>query len=127
MKTKIKTVIGRHVCRCNHSFGWSLRSKLLISILAGTLILISACSGGGGGKLSGTYVNADTGMSYVFSGNKVKAEMDGSVIAESTFEVKDGKLIIIGEKGDVTESELVLQGNTLTLDLGGMKMVFTKK
>ena len=126
MKTKIKTVIGRHGCRCNHSFGWSLRSKLLISILAGTLILISACSGGsgggGGGKLSGTYETADGYTSFAFSGNKVTVKREGKVVADSTYEIKDGKLYYTYGETKM-DADIKIEGNVLTIGVSK----YTKK
>jgi hypothetical protein len=104
------------------------RRLLAIALVAVIGFTVIACNkggssgSGGGGKLSGTYVNEE-GYAYVFSGNKLSLEVDGVKVNEATFETKDGKIITKTGDGGSAELEYTLQGNTLTVN----GVVFTKK
>jgi major membrane immunogen (membrane-anchored lipoprotein) len=92
---------------------------LTLFIVLCSLFICMACSksgggSGGGGKLSGTYVNEAMQTSYTFSGNKVTLEMMGEKM-EFTYETKDGKLIANSADFGKTEDAYTLKGNTLTI------------
>jgi len=91
----------------------------LVAIIGLTII---AC--GGGGKLSGTYeyngaIRTFTGSNFTFQA--------GSYKVEGTFTTSGDELILNRADGDVQKFKYTLEGNTLTLDAGGGKQVWTKK
>ena len=103
-----------------------MKNKKLIGIIALIAIagfVIIACGGGG---LSGTYVSADGGISYTFSGNKVTAEMLGQK-GEATYQLKDGKFIMTSKDGRTETYNYTLEGNVFTFEWYGTKIALTKK
>jgi|GEM_PF-4915077 len=85
-------------------------------------------SGGGakGGKLSGTYVNDQWKVSYVFSGDKITVSMGGNVMLEGTFTAKNGVLTVTSK--DKTESsEYTVTGNELRMKQNGTETVLIKQ
>jgi hypothetical protein len=94
-------------------------AKRLIGIIALVAIIgltMAAC--GGGGKLSGTYVDEKDGIIHMtFSGKKITT---GFVTAreyddEGTFELKGGKLYVTID-GETDSGDIVIDGNKFTLD-----------
>jgi hypothetical protein len=63
----------------------------LVAVMGLTVIACSKGGGsGGGGKLSETYANAEYGISYTFSGNKMVMEAGGSKY-KFIYEIKGDK------------------------------------
>jgi hypothetical protein len=104
----------------------TIKLLAIIALVAIIGLTIAACSGGGGGKLSGTYSTSDGSMSYTFSGKKVTAEALGEKRG-GTYELKDGKIIISSPDGKTETYGYKLEGNTLTLDWYGIEIPLTKK
>jgi len=101
----------------------------LIAIFAFVVVIgftMAACAGGGAGGLSGTYATDDGSMSYTFSGKKVTAEAFGQK-GDGTYELKDGKFVITLADGKSESYDYTLEGNTLTFDWYGMKIILNKK
>ena len=88
--------------------------------------VVSCSGGGGGGKISGTYVDEDGEASFTFSGSKLTTEMWGQK-GEGTFQVKDGKLILTSKEGKTETWDYKLDGNKLTLNMMGLEFDLFKK
>ncbi|MCL2801149.1 MAG: hypothetical protein FWD28_05285 [Treponema sp.] len=101
----------------------------IIAFIAIIGLTIAAC-GGGGGKLDGTYENTTAGFttSFTFEGNTVVMKMGGSVLAEGTFETKNGELSVAYTNGVSDSFKYTIKGNTLTLNNSSYgEAVYTKK
>ena len=96
----------------------------VIALAAVIGFTVIACSGGGGGKLSGTFEYE--GSTRTFTGNKCTFQ-SGDYTSETTFTISGNKITFTRADGDVTVLKYTLSGNTLTLDGGAGAQEWIKK
>jgi len=89
--------------------------KKLLAVLLGLALVITMAACGGGSALRGTYTDASGMVSQSFSGGKLTTNMGGWIV-ESTYELKDGVMVITDADGEVTQAPYSLDGKTLTID-----------
>jgi len=94
---------------------------VLVAIIG---LAVTACSGGGGGKLSGTFEYS--GTIRTFSGNNFTFQ-SGDYKVEGTFTTSGDELILTRADGDVTKLKYTYDGKILTLNAGGGVQEWTKK
>ena len=98
-----------------------MRSIAIIALVAVIGFTMAACSGGGGGKLSGAYTDEDN-LTYTFTGNKVTYSQGDKVYSELMFETSGNELIFYNEaNGERFEEKMIfsLEGDKLTLSIPG--------
>jgi hypothetical protein len=97
--------------------------KRIIGLLALVALLLTSSLAFATTIPDGTYVEESGVLSYIFSGNKLTVEVNGNVVNELTYELKDGWIIT----SDGGENRYTLEGNKLTWYLSDAGTVFTKK
>ncbi len=122
------------------------KTLAIVSLLLAMVLLLTAC-GGGGGNIEGTWelvdakvegTNSDDvanglamiktmggSLTLTFKGGKATLEMSAmgqSQSEETTYEIKDGKLVFQGATLDMK-----FEGNQLTLSEGGNALILKRK
>ncbi|MCL2186995.1 MAG: hypothetical protein FWB86_14275 [Treponema sp.] len=90
----------------------------LVAIMGFAVVACSGKNGGGsgsGGIPNGTYSTEGGEMSLVFKGNTITWMAGTQAFAESTYEIKDGK-IYYKDNGRDTWTDYKLEGKNLTFD-----------
>jgi len=98
----------------------------IIALVAIMGFAVVACSGGGGGKLSGDYKLDAGDQTYSFSGNKVTASSGGKIFAEGTFTTSNDQLTLT-VNGESVSFKYSLEGKKLILGEGAARSEYTKQ
>jgi hypothetical protein len=96
----------------------------IVAIIGFTMV---ACGGGGGGKLSGTYVGDGTGIILTFSGKKINMKTGGYDM-DGTFSTKGDEITVSWDGTGKSQTEkFTLEGDKFTWISQGISATYTKQ